>query len=555
MKKNKILFNITLLLLSFSFLFSEYAFAELQDIHISWTYDPPAIEGRNLAGYNFYKEGVKICTSNDSSVKEMDCVFESEIGTFNFTLTAFCDDGFESSHSTNYPFTLILNNPPVARISSSSPIGDAPLTISFNGQDSSDEDGSIKSYLWDFGDETQNTATTPTVIYTYNSAGNYTASLTVTDNNDATDTTTTPIFVTTPPVENESPTARLTVSISEGIIPLSVTFSGSTSTDPENKPLTYDWDFGDETTGENVSVTHIYTTAGSFTAKLTVTDDAGATSVTTTTITTQQQVATLNIELGEVEIDHNWVRIEFENSFINPIVVARAPNVEDNDPSVVRIKDITTSGFDIRIQEWNYLDGNHIKETVSFIVLEQGNYTLDDGTMIEAGKFTSQDTNFQTIQFNTAFTTSPVTMTSIATFNEEDTATGRLRNISTTSFEHKVQEQESLVNGHGSEEISYIAWEPSKNRIGPINVIVDKTRDKVRNRWFTIIYGTQLSDIPIFFGTMQSHDELDTSTVRHTNKTESDIQVTIGEEQSLDDETRHTSEVVGYFIFSKSATP
>jgi PKD repeat protein len=707
------------------------ASANNHDIHIVWTYDFQPDDGRILEGYYLYKEGTKICTSNTPTDRSMDCTFESPEGTFDFTLTAFCTDGYESPHSSPYTFTLgtssepdltaafgttpitlsgdtpftvsfdaststgniasyswnfgdnstgssvstshtyttpgihsaVLtvtsdngatsqksiiittttppappvppvavitpgsfsgdapltvsfngssstsavsytwvfgdgttannsqvnhtfttagtftttltvtnaqgqthssnaaitvkkaiaeNTPPTATINSSTAMGEAPFSISFEGDGSHDNDGDISSYLWNFGDGSQ-TKTTANTTHIYTIAGTYSASLTVTDNQGATNTISTPVIITAQTVENIAPSASFTVSATEGEAPLEVVFDGSASTDPENAALTYSWNFGDGSSSQGVTNSHIYTSPGSFTAALTVTDEFGASSSATTTINTGTDTPEFHIELGEVEIDHNWITINFSESFIHPVVVAGAPSRNGTDPCVIRLRNITPTGFEIRIQEWTYLDGVHYKETVAYLVMEQGNFTLDDGTLVEARQFTSSDTNFQTVQFNKTFTVEPVVMTSIATFNEEDTVTGRLKNISATSFDHKTQEQE-LSNGHGSETVNYIAWEPSHTTIDNIAVIVNKTANKVKNRWYNINFGEQLTDSPIFLGTMQSQDGQDSSAIRYSNKTDSNIKVMIEEEKSADNETRHTSEAVGYFLFSNGQT-
>ena len=79
------------------------------------------------------------------------------------------------------------NTPPAAVASANPASGVAPLTVSFSSAGSSDPDGSIVSYLWNFGDGTPG-STSPSPSHVYQNAGNYTAVLTVTDNRGATGT-------------------------------------------------------------------------------------------------------------------------------------------------------------------------------------------------------------------------------------------------------------------------------------------------------------------------------------------------------------------------------
>lgn len=80
------------------------------------------------------------------------------------------------------------------------------------------------------------------------------------------------------------PTARISASPSSGNAPLTVTFDGSQSSDPEGPVSAYTWDFGDGTNGNGVNVSHLYSNAGSYVAKLTVTDSGGQSGVAQTTI-------------------------------------------------------------------------------------------------------------------------------------------------------------------------------------------------------------------------------------------------------------------------------
>ena len=69
-----------------------------------------------------------------------------------------------------------------------------------------------------------------------------------------------------------------------------VTFDASGSTDPDGTIVSYEWDFGDGTTGTGVTVTHVYTAPGTYTVTLTVTDDRGATATLTRPITVVEAV-------------------------------------------------------------------------------------------------------------------------------------------------------------------------------------------------------------------------------------------------------------------------
>lgn len=79
------------------------------------------------------------------------------------------------------------NAKPTAKLTRTATVGGAPVAVVFAGTGSKDRDGTIASYVWDFGDGTP-TATGPTVSHTYATPGNYITTLTVTDNGAATAT-------------------------------------------------------------------------------------------------------------------------------------------------------------------------------------------------------------------------------------------------------------------------------------------------------------------------------------------------------------------------------
>ena len=85
------------------------------------------------------------------------------------------------------------NQPPVAIASAVPTSGTQPLNVSFNGSSSYDPDGSITAYNWTFGDG--GSASGVQTSHTYNNAGTFAAQLSVTDNQNATSSTTVNITV------------------------------------------------------------------------------------------------------------------------------------------------------------------------------------------------------------------------------------------------------------------------------------------------------------------------------------------------------------------------
>ena len=152
------------------------------------------------------------------------------------------------------------------------------LACSFDGAGSSDPDGSIVAYAWDFGDGT--TATGTTASHTYGAAGTYTVSLTVTDDQAATGAVSQQV-TTSATTTNQPPSASFTFSCTD----LGCSFDGSTSIDTDGTIVSYAWDFGDGATATGTTASHTYGAAGAYTASLTVTDDQGATATTARDVT------------------------------------------------------------------------------------------------------------------------------------------------------------------------------------------------------------------------------------------------------------------------------
>lgn len=204
------------------------------------------------------------------------------------TITLIGTDGSGHRIEKSVTFDLPVIEPgvdfidPVANIltTPSPPSGNIPLTVLFDASGSTDNRG-IGSYFWDFDDG--KTSSSKTVTHVYTNPGSYIVTLTVTDYFDNQDMAT----VTVEAGEGSGPTAEI-VTIPDPpnvLIGANLTFDGTDSSVGVDCGCgttieSYEWNFDDGETDEGSIVTHSYTSAGTYTVTLTVTDSNGKSAVT-----------------------------------------------------------------------------------------------------------------------------------------------------------------------------------------------------------------------------------------------------------------------------------
>ena len=245
------------------------------------------------------------------------------MGAALVTLTA--SDGESSTSIRKY--ITIINHAPTPIITAPDTL-DKNVTAIFDASLSTDIDGDILTYHWNFGDGGL-TASTPIVNRAYTTSGIYTVTLTISDG--ATSASISKLVT----VVNQAPTAVIsapdTVNRNESVI-----FDASLSTDLNSDALSYSWDFGDGITTTGISYSHTYTSSGSYTVTLIVSDGDAS--------TTMNKVITV---LNEA-----------------PVVVMTGPDSIKKDN--VFTLDATTSSDpngDVLTYTWDFGDGSSVTDT------------------------------------------------------------------------------------------------------------------------------------------------------------------------------------------------
>lgn len=428
--------------------------------------------------------------------------------------------------------------PPVAAFDASPTSGLAPLTVSFSDRST----GDVTSRSWVFGEG--GTSTAAQAVYTYKTPGIYSVSLTVSGAGGSDQLTKNQLINASGP----PPVADFAAVIRQGPAPLSVAFQNISG----GETTAVRWDFGDGTSSTEKSPSHVYLNPGRYDVTLTVTGPYGSDAETKLAFVDVTKVPTSVLEVGEVLANHTWQWVEFARAFVAPIVVANPPSANDAAPAVVRISGVKSTGFWIRIQEWDYLDGIHAFETVSYLVMEKGTHPLPSGERIEAGHFTQGGRALSSIGFAASFSTVPVVMTSVTSNNDAKAVTTRVRNVTRDGFELRLNEQESITTGHGAETISYIAWPLTEGTFEGLKFAVRKSGNTVTHKVSNLSFGSGWGQVPAFLGQMQTINGGDTATLRYRNRSSTGVGLWVQEEQSKDLEVTHGKETVGWIIFNDS---
>lgn len=182
----------------------------------------------------------------------------------------------------------VRNLPPTALLSVTPSSGMAPVTVSASTAGSSDSDGTIVGSQIDFGDGTVVAASSATHVYT--APGVYAIIATVTDNLGSTSTTSSIVNV----VANQPPKAILSLTPRTAVAPVNVSASTTGSSDVDGTIVSSQIDFGDGTVVTGSAATHSYKVPGIYTVIAKVTDNLGATSAASSTVTVAAPAITIS---------------------------------------------------------------------------------------------------------------------------------------------------------------------------------------------------------------------------------------------------------------------
>ncbi len=176
-------------------------------------------------------------------------------------------------------------------------------------------------------------------------------------------------------------------------------------------------------------------------------------------------------------------------------------------------------------------------------------YTLPNGKRMVAGVMENVSNHWKTVGLPIQFSGQPVIFTQVTSRNDMTPVVAKLRNVSTTQFQLKLQEEENNDGVHAVENVAWIAFEKGTySGATPFEIDTWLMNSTPSNHAF----GQSYSATPNLFASIQTNNESDPATVRFYNLTDNGVDTWVNEEVSADSEVDHDLETVGYMAIEGS---
>jgi hypothetical protein len=258
-----------------------------------------------------------------------------------------------------------------------------------------------------------------------------------------------------------------------------------------------------------------------------------------------------SVEWGYVDsVGDGWRTVPLARSYRDPVVVVGPVSRDGSDPGVLRMRNVGADAFELRYQEWAYLNGFHGPERAFYLVAERGIQAIG-GLAIEAGHLDSDlvlAEGWEEVTFAAPFTQTPGVFASVATQNDPQPVNLRVSDRTNAGFRMAMQSEEASPPGHGVERLNWVAIQSGGGTTSDGSTIrVFET--SVNGALTPVPLGEGLRGrFPTVLGQVVSVVGRDPVELRFRDLRADSIGLVVEEEQSRDVEVGHAFEQVSVFL-------
>lgn len=288
------------------------------------------------------------------------------------------------------------------------------------------------------------------------------------------------------------------------------------------------------------------------------------------------------MEMGAVTINDTfsvptWTSVTFLEAFDTRPIVLVLPTNEGSDPSTVRIRNVTTTGFEVLQVEPSANDGPHVAMTTAYLAIEPGDHLFPDGTRIAALEVSTTafanrfiSVSWQGVAFPTPFAATPAVVTQIQTMaNETDTPPSTssipfmdvgVQNLGAGSLDVTLERAESVTgNVNTAERIGIVAIDSGANftfvdSFGTATQLqAFATPDNIRgwdNGCNVNNYPVAFAATPLSVASQTRRDGNNGGWIRRCSESAIGLGLTVDEDTDNDSERNHTTEAAGIIAAS-----
>ncbi|MEZ4605505.1 MAG: M66 family metalloprotease [Deinococcales bacterium] len=238
-----------------------------------------------------------------------------------------------------------------------------------------------------------------------------------------------------------------------------------------------------------------------------------------------------------------WLRVNLLGSYENPVIIMGGLSYRDRAKTTIRLKNVRSSSFLFQIDEWDYLDGVHATEILSYMVLDAGVYELSNGHQLEAGVMSLNQT-FQHLDFQQRYSSQPILLSQVQSYNDASAVIVR-QQVSIEGADLRVQEEQANDDSHAFETVGYVVFAEGQGETDGIRFAAYSPA-QINHRRYQLNFPIGFSQSPYFMAALQSYADPDPATLRYRNLQPTGVVIQLEEEQSADPEVTHGNELLGY---------
>jgi hypothetical protein len=267
----------------------------------------------------------------------------------------------------------------------------------------------------------------------------------------------------------------------------------------------------------------------------------------------------------------------FDQPFAETPLVFTLPTNDESAPNVIRIKNVTTTGFEIAQVQSQGTNSGSVPATIDFVAIVPGQYNLAGGARMDVvsfntntfqGKrFPEDQRGYDDVNFSSSFSSAPAIIAAIQTMNNESgTPPGAasmpflataIKNVGTTDFDFALERAESLSGTlTHSEQVGYIAIDAGKTGqfMPGINYQSILTPDEITHSCSTYAISISPGGLPLVVGSQNRRDGGDGSWLQRCSLSNTSVGVKIDEDMDQDAERNHTANNAGILALGGTFT-